>query len=220
MGVVVENLHIEYPGQILFEDVNLEVADSEIVAIETRVLDGGTTLLKALAGFMTGLGGSVRVDDAELLNNPAAETMFRVGFVYEERGLLSHYNVLENIALPLQFHAEIAEGEIIAQVREVCEWLDIDQSLLDKRAHELNDVQTRMINLARALIVQPRLLLIDELEGGMSDDILAATMKSLRQRQQQFPMAIIITTASELVMSLADRVLAIDNQLLVERGGT
>lgn len=217
MGVVIEHLRVEYPGLLLFDDVNLEVPDNEIVAIETHVLDGGTTLLKALAGFMTGLGGSVRVDGQELLHNPAAETLFSVGFVYEERGLLSHYNVLENIALPLQFHADVDESDIIDQVLDVCTWLDIDQSLLDKRAYELNDVQTRMINLARALIVQPKVLLIDELEGGMSDDILAATMTRLRQRQQQFPMAIIITTASELVMSLADRVLAIDSQTLVER---
>ncbi len=96
-------------------------------------------------------------------------------------------------------------------VRDVCRLLGIEETLLGMRPHSLNDVQTRLVNLARALVMQPRLLLIDELEGGMSDELLQATMATLRQRQQECPMTIIITTASDLVMSFADRIFRIEN---------
>lgn len=213
----VKDLHIEYPDKLVFESVNLSVEDNEIVAIETHVLDGGTSLLKAIGGLMSGVGGEAQLDGIDLLDDPPAETLFSVGFVYEEMGLLSHYDVYRNISLPLQFHTDLNPLEIMDKVQSVCELLGIDTELLSMRTHQLNDVQTRMINLARALAVSPRLLLIDELEGGMSDDILRDTMLTLRQRQQQEPMAIIIATSSELVMSLADRVLSIRDCTLVER---
>jgi len=215
--LTVRNLHIEYPDQRVFDDVDLDVDENEILAIETHVLDGGSSLLKALGGMMTGINGSVLLDDVDLLDDPPSEELFRIGFVYEEMGLLSHYDVYRNICLPLQFHTELNPLEIYERVDSICKLLNIDESLMRLRPYHLNDVQTRMINLARALVVNPKLLLIDELEGGMSDDILRATMLTLRQRQQEAPMAIVITTSSELVLSLADRVLSIADFGLVER---
>ena len=76
---------------------------------------------------------------------------------------------------------------------------------------ELNDVQTRMVTLARALITRPRLLLVDELEGGMSEEFLAATMETLRAFQREEPMPIIMTTASDVVLEAADRTFSIEN---------
>ena len=217
MSVIVKDLHIEFPDRLLFDSVDLSVNDEEIVAIETGVLDGGTSLLKGIAGFLTGISGSVDIEGVDLLRRPSPDVLYRVGFVYEDMGLLSRYDVYHNICLPLQFHTDLNPLEIHEEVETVCALIGIEEALLPLRPYHLNDVQTRMVNLARALIVNPRLLLIDELEGGMSDDLLEATMIKLRQRQKQNPMAIITTTSSELVMSLADRVFGIENCGLVER---
>lgn len=217
MSVDIQDLHIEYPGIVLFDSVDLAVSDDEIVAIETHVLDGGTSLLKGIAGFLGELNGRVDLEGVNLLQHHEPAVRFKIGFVYEELGLLSRYDVYQNICLPLQFHTDMNPLEVLEAVEAVCDLLALDPALLARRTWQLNDVQTRMINLARALVVNPKLLLIDELEGGMSDDILEATMQRLRQRQQQNPMAIIVSTASELVMSLADRVFSIGNRTITER---
>ena len=200
----------------MFDDVSLSVSDSEIVAIKTEVLDGGTSLLKGIAGFLNGVSGQSWVDGVDLLDSPAAEAYFKIGYVYEDHGLLSIYNIQQNICLPLQFHTELRSVEIAQKAIYICDLLHIDHSLLAQHPHNLNDVQIRMVNLARALIVKPKVLLIDELEGGMSDEYLQDTMRRLKERQKNHPMAIIITTASEIVMGLSDRVLKIENQDLTE----
>ena len=215
MSIKVSNLHIEYSDKLVFDDVNLEVGDNEIVAIFSEVLDGGTSLLKGIAGFLNGVKGEVWYEGYNLLDNPPPELQHQLGFVYETNGLVSIFSVFQNISLPLQFHTEMSIDEITSKVLTMCDLLGISDNLLDKRPHHLNDVQTRIVNLARALIVEPKVLLIDELEGGMSDDYLQDTMVTLRKRQQDHPMAIIITTSNDIVLNQADRVFLIKNNNLV-----
>ena len=215
MSIKISNLHIEYSDKLVFDDVNLEVADHEIVAIFSEVLDGGTSLLKGIAGFLNGVKGEVWYEGYNLLDNPPTDLQHQLGYVYETNGLVSIYSIFQNISLPLQFHTNLSIEEITSQVLDICDLLGISHSLLDKRPHHLNDVQTRIVNLARALIVDPRVLLIDELEGGMSDDYLQDTMVTLRKRQVDHPMAILITTSSDIVMNQADRVFLIKNNNLV-----
>ena len=205
------DLCVEYPDKLLFADVDLVVRDDEFVAIETQVLDGGTSLLRALGGFLRGVKGACLLDGTDLLQATPADRAIRVGYVYANEGLVSLYSVYDNITLPLEFHTILTDEQIDARNQEVCKLLDIDMALMDQRPHELNDVQTRFVNLARALIIRPRLLLIDELEGGMSEEYLSATMTALRQWQSQHPMAVIITTSNDYVMGSADTVYRIEN---------
>lgn len=215
MALRIENLHIEYPGKPVFDDVNLDVADDEIVAVRSGVLDGATSLLRAIGGYLTGVEGHVWLDDQDLLVDLPSSVRCNIGYVYETNGLVSLYSVFQNIALPLQFHTDMNPRAIETAVRETGDLLNLDPQLYDMRPFELNDVQTRMITLARALVVKPALLLIDELEGGMSDDDLQATMVTLRERQRAHPMSVMMTTASDMILSMADRKLGIDNRDLV-----
>lgn len=217
MAVDIKSLHIEFPDKVVFEDVTMWVDDGEIVAIETHVLDGGTSLMKGIVGFLNGVDGSVMFEGIDLLDAPPESVAARIGYVYEDRGLVSLYNVFQNISLPLQFHTDLDAGEINRRTADICAQLRIDDELFNLRPHRLNDVQTRLVNLARALVVRPGLLVIDELEGGMPDEILQDTIDILRHHQQEYPMAIIITTSNELIMSNADRVFEIENCRLVER---
>ena len=211
-AVVIQNLHVEYPDKLLFGDVSMKVEDDEIVAIRTRVLDGGTSLLRAIGGYLNGVEGHVFLDDLDLLDEDNRSSVkHRIGYVYETNGLVSLYNIFHNIGLPLQFHTDLSQDEIAERVYEVGQLLQLEDGIYERRTFELNDVQTRMVTLARALITKPSLLLIDELEGGMSDEFLAATMETLRERQRALPMPIILTTSSDIILEAADRIFSIEN---------
>ena len=119
--------------------------------------------------------------------------------------------MLHNIGLPLQFHTDLSQEEIWTRVREIGGRLQLEDQIYGLQPFELNDVQTRMVTLARALITRPRLLLVDELEGGMSEEFLAATMETLRAFQREEPLPIIMTTASDVVLEAADRTFSIEN---------
>ncbi|MFP6809060.1 MAG: ATP-binding cassette domain-containing protein [Pseudomonadales bacterium] len=217
MTLQVKNLHIEYPDKLLFTNVNFELGINEIVSVETQVLDGGTSLLRGVGGFLSGVGGQSMLDGMNLLECSAADRAMRVGYVYEDQGLVSLYSVYRNIVLPLQFHTELDQQEIHQRLLTICHDLNLDESVFGLHPHDINDVQTRLVNIARALIIEPKLLLIDELEGGMSEEYLHATITTLRERQKATPMVILITTASEFVMESSDRVYKIENNDLTIR---
>ena len=142
MGIEIKNLHIEYPDQLVFDDVSFSVADNQIVAVHTDVLEGGTSLLKGIAGFLRGVGGEVWFEGHNLLAETPEEILFRLGYVYESHGLVSIYSVFQNISLPLQFHTHLTLLEISEMVHEVCEFLAIPEVHYELRPHQLNDVQT------------------------------------------------------------------------------
>jgi len=215
MTLTIQGLSIEYPGKRVFDGVDLTVDAGEMIAVVTRVLDGGTSLLRGIGGFLSGVGGRVMLDGVDLLGCDEALRARFTGYVYEGHGLVSLYTVAENIALPLHFHTGLSDREIERRLHAVCDELGMETDLLALRPHQLNDVQARFVNLARALIIEPKLLLIDELEGGMPEEIIKDTMATLRCRQQQHAMAIIITTADDYVVAHADRAYRIADGHLV-----
>ena len=214
----VDHLKIEYPGQPMFDEVSFEVSDGEILAIISEVLDGGTSLLKALAGMLTGIEGRIILDGTDVLAMHPRSRALSVGYAYEEQGLISLYNVFQNIALPLEFHTDFDAKRTQDRIISILQELDLDPSLLSLQPHDLNDVQTRLINLARALILEPKLVLIDELEGGMPDEMINSVMKVLMARKQRTGQIFVMTTSDEHILREADRVLKIqDRQLLEQR---
>jgi ABC-type glutathione transport system ATPase component len=132
-------------------------------------------------------------------------------------------SVRDNIALPLiyhaqQFHPQLQPADIDQRLEQICGSLGIGEAIYQRQPHQINDVQSRLANLARALMVQPWLLLIDELEGGMSESFLCDTLARIRDFQQQHPVPIIVTAMSDTVLERADRVYRIDNRKLVQEG--
>ena len=213
----VDHLNIEYPDQLMFSDVSFEVNDGEILAIISEVLDGGTSLLKTLAGMLTGIEGRITLDDIDVLGMHPRSRALAIGYAYEQQGLISVYNVFQNIALPLEFHTNLDAKQTQDRIVSILQELDIDPSLLRLQPHDLNDVQTRLINLARAMILEPKLVLIDELEGGMPEEMIDSVMQILMVRKQRTGQMFVMTTSDELILREADRVLKIEDRQLLEQ---
>ncbi len=211
----VQQLTISFPDRTLFEQTNFQAADGELVAIVSEVLDGGTSLMQALAGMLSGLEGQIMLNGVDVLTMTPSERAQSIGYAYEEHGLISLYNVFQNIALPLEFHTSLGVRQTETKILSLLDELGVDHALLEAQPHELNDVQTRMVNLARALVMDPNLVLIDELEGGMPDDMIDSVMLALKKRKGETGQTIIMTTSDDHILREADRVLKIhDHQLL------
>lgn len=215
-ALVLENLHIEYPGVLLFDRLNAQFPAGSLIGIETDVLDGATSLLKGIGGMLNDIDGRSILNGHNILSMPASERTRKVGFVYENEGLISLYDVFQNIALPLEFHTDLSVAETQSLIFETIEALNVPRALLQMQPHKLNDVQTRLINLARALVMSPELLLIDELEGGMPDDMIDSTMDLLQHKARKDNMTVLLTSSNEHVLREVDQVLKIQMNQLVE----
>ncbi|MGY8853477.1 MAG: ATP-binding cassette domain-containing protein [Pseudomonadales bacterium] len=215
-ALILENLHIEYPETVLFDRLNVQFPAGSLIGIETDVLDGATSLLKGIGGMLNDIDGRSILNGCNILTMSATERAGKVGFVYEEQGLISLYDVFQNIALPLEFHTDLTFAQTSALIHTTIEALNMPSALLQMQPHELNDVQTRLVNLARALVVSPELLLIDELEGGMPDEMIDSTMKLLKNKARQHNMTVLLTSSNEHVLREVDQVLKIQSNQLVE----
>lgn len=215
-ALILENLHIEYPETILFDRLNVQFPAGSLIGIETDVLDGATSLLKGIGGMLNDIDGRSILNGCNILTMSATERAGKVGFVYEEQGLISLYDVFQNIALPLEFHTDLTFAQTSALIHTTIEALNMPSALLQMQPHELNDVQTRLVNLARALVVSPELLLIDELEGGMPDEMIDSTMQLLKNKARQHNMTVLLTSSNEHVLREVDQVLKIQSNQLVE----
>jgi|TARA_B110000240_G_scaffold64585_1_gene73553 ABC-type transporter Mla maintaining outer membrane lipid asymmetry ATPase subunit MlaF len=215
-ALILENLHIEYPETVLFDRLNVQFPAGSLIGIETDVLDGATSLLKGIGGMLNDIDGRSILNGCNILTMSATERAGKVGFVYEEQGLISLYDVFQNIALPLEFHTDLTFAQTSALIHTTIEALNMPSALLQMQPHELNDVQTRLVNLARALVVSPELLLIDELEGGMPDEMIDSTMQLLKNKARQHNMTVLLTSSNEHVLREVDQVLKIQSNQLVE----
>ncbi|MDG1112862.1 MAG: ATP-binding cassette domain-containing protein [Pseudomonadales bacterium] len=215
-SLVLENLHIEYPEVLLFDRLNLQFPAGSLIGIETDVLDGATSLLKGIGGMLSDIDGRSILNGRDILTMPASERARKVGFVYEDEGLISLYDVFQNIALPLEFHTDLTFDQTRSLIDTTIEALNVPNTLVWMQPHELNDVQTRLVNLARALVMSPELLLIDELEGGMPDDMIDSTMELLKDKARKENMTVLLTSSNEHVLREVDQVLKIKANQLVE----
>ncbi len=185
----VKKLQAHYGYGRYLSNITFAVEEGDTLYIRSRVLHLGTVLLEALLGMNDEVKGEIWFEGKSLIGQHSLEEQMairsRIAMVYRERGLISLLNVGENIALPLGYHYNVNKKEMGALVHEVAELLDIER-LLTLRVDQLNETQTRLVNLARALIRKPRLILIDGiLEGmpGMVETIISA-IKHYQRRQE------------------------------------
>ena len=211
------NLTVGYGGKELLKDVNCEFAAGQIVSIrKAGMLDGSSTFLKSCAGILQPLAGDVAWNGRNLNDFKAGERFKNFCYCYEIGGLISLFTVFNNIALPITYHRIFPRQEIQQRIHEVAQKLDIE-SLLSMEPFQLNDVQTRLVNLARALVLDPHLLLIDEVQAGMSGEMVAAIADVLVETAGEGKAVVMVTTAGD-DESFANQRYLINNQNLERIG--
>ena len=201
-------------------DVSLEIADGELLALLGPSGSGKTTLLRVVAGLEFPDQGQVLFEDQDMTFAGAAER--RVGFVFQQYALFRHMTVARNIAFGLDVRPrreKPPKREVAARVEELLKLVELD-GLGKRYPAQLSGGQRQRVALARALAVSPRLLLLDEPFGALD----ATVRKSLRRELRRIHDATGVTTVfvthdQEEALELADRV-AILNQGVIEQVGT
>jgi phospholipid/cholesterol/gamma-HCH transport system ATP-binding protein len=182
---------------------------------ETLVIMGGsgsgkTVLLRTIAGLIRPAAGELRVfgiDITRLSEEELLPIRRRMGYVFQGAALFDSLTVHENVAFPLREHTSLPEAEIRSRVLHVLSLVGLAEDILTKLPSELSGGMRKRVGIARALVIEPEMLLFDEPTAGLdptNSKIVAELILKLKDGVCET--SIVVTHDVELARTVADRV--------------
>jgi len=203
VGVRLENLVKRFGKVTAVDHINLEIRDGEFVVLLGPSGCGKTTTLRLIAGLELPDEGRVLFGDRDVTYLPPRER--NISMVFQSYAVWPHMTVYENIAFPMRIR-KVPEDEIKRKVRWAAQLLQIED-LLDRYPHQLSGGQRQRVAVARAIVVEPDVLLMDEPLSNL-DALLRVVMRSeLKKLQRRLNVTTIYVTHDQVeAMVMADRV--------------
>jgi lipoprotein-releasing system ATP-binding protein len=196
----------------VLRDLDLEVAEGEMLAIIGASGVGKSTLLHLLGGLDRSDSGAVHVADANLTVMPAPSLVaFRnrhVGFVFQFHHLMPEFDAAENVEMPMRI-ARISRGEARRRAVELLARVGLGERLVHRPAM-LSGGEQQRVAVARALVMKPALLLADEPTGDLDENTADALHQLLRQMHAEYGLTSIIATHNSRLAAACDRVLRLE----------
>jgi len=219
-SVQVESLSKSFGNQTVLKAINLEVAEGETLSVLGRSGTGKSVLLKLIIGLYKPDSGSIRVNGEEVTKLPLKElneVRKKVGFLFQQAALYDSLSIEENIAFPLRRHSKISNDERGKRVRELLASVGMEQDA-HKLPAELSGGMQKRVGLARALALDPDILLFDEPTAGL-DPITAAEIDDLilRLQKERQMTSVVVTHDIHSARAVSNRLaLMRDGQVLIE----
>ena len=204
----VDQVHVFYGDSHIVRGVSLSLGENETIAIMGRNGMGKTTLLKALIGMLPIREGVLEVNGQELTNTESfSRVAAGLGYIPQGRMIFPYLTVEENLLVALQASKTKAIPSFIYEVFPVLE------EMKDRRGGNLSGGQQQQLAIARALVNQPKILLLDEPTEGIQPSIIKDIAAVLNRLKVELGFSLVCTEQSlSFTMEIADRF------LIIERG--
>lgn len=220
MSIQVNNLYKQFGNFTALNNISLEFPAGELVALLGPSGCGKTTLLRIIAGLENADKGSVLLEGEDASHTHVRER--QVGFVFQHYALFKHMKVFDNVAFGLRMRPRATrptEAQIKEKVYQLLKLVQLDW-LADRFPSQLSGGQRQRIALARALAVEPRVLLLDEPFGALDAKVRKELRRWLRKLHDELHItSIFVTHDQEEALEVADRVVLMDHGR-VEQVGT
>ena len=219
MSIEIRNLQKAFGKTIVCDNINLDIPDGELVALLGPSGSGKTSLLRIIAGLEVPDAGSVLFQ-----GNDATHTDVRdrnVGFVFQHYALFGHMSIFENVAFGLRVRPKAtrpSERDIQAKVTQLLKLVQLDW-VADRYPHQLSGGQRQRIALARALAVEPKVLLLDEPFGALDAKVRKELRRWLRRLHDEVQVtSVFVTHDQDEAMEVADRIVVMNHGRIEQEG--
>ena len=219
MGIEIRNLNKRFGATVVCDDLNLDIPAGELVALLGPSGSGKTTLLRIIAGLEVPDAGHVMFHGEDATNTTVRER--NVGFVFQHYALFNHMTIFENVAFGLRVRPKDrrpSEREIKTKVMELLKLVQLDW-VAERYPHQLSGGQRQRIALARALAVEPKVLLLDEPFGALDAKVRKELRRWLRRLHDEMHVtSVFVTHDQDEAMEVADRIVVMNHGRIEQQG--
>lgn len=205
----VRGLHVSFGRHQVLRDINLTIGRGHTVALIGESGCGKTVLLKTLIGLVRPSKGEVLFDGKNLLDLNEQELnqqRIRYGFVFQQAALFDSMTIAQNVAFPLRQHTKHNDEEIRETVARRLTEVGLPASVMSKKPAELSGGMRKRVGLARALAMNPEVILYDEPTTGLDpimSDVINELIVGTRERNQVT--SIVVTHDMNTARKVSDR---------------
>ncbi len=221
-AVAIENLHKSFGTQNVLKGIGLNVKRGETLAVLGRSGTGKSVMLRIIIALEKPDSGSVRIhgrDIAGLALDELGEIRKKMGFLFQHAALYDSLTVAQNVAFPLYHHKkEISQAERNDRVRALLEEVNM-QDALNKMPSDISGGMQKRVGLARALALDPDILLLDEPTAGL-DPISSSEIDNLvlKLQEEHHMASVVVTHDLHSAKTIADRLALLDEGKVVMEG--
>lgn len=203
MSIDIEKLTKTYDSFAALDDVSLSIKSGEFLSLLGSSGSGKTTLLMALAGFVRPDAGSIRFGGREMIFEPPHKR--DVGMMFQSYALFPHMNVFQNVAYPLKLRG-YKRADIRQRVEQALATVELDH-LIERGITEMSGGQRQRIALARAIVFEPKILLMDEPLSALDKRLRETMQLELRRLHERLGMTVVYVTHDQReALTMSDRI--------------
>jgi iron(III) transport system ATP-binding protein len=202
------------------DHVSFDVGDGEFYTLLGPSGCGKSTTLRCIAGLEDPSGGVIELDGAVVVSGRAVVPPNKrdIGLVFQDYAVWPHMTVFENVAYPLRISRKVTRSEIRSRVQDALHLVGLEQ-FVERRATQLSGGQQQRLSLARALVRQPKVLLLDEPLSNLDAKLREQMRTELRSIQRRLKIATLFVTHDQVeALSMSNRIAVMRDGKIVQEG--
>jgi sulfate transport system ATP-binding protein len=216
MSISIQNVSKQFGDFVALDDVSLEVPTGSLVALLGPSGSGKSTLLRIVAGLETADAGAIHIADEDVTGTSPQER--GIGFVFQHYAAFKHMTVFENVAFGLKIRHR-PKAEVRRRVQELLDLVQLE-GMAKRYPSQLSGGQRQRMGLARALAVEPRVLLLDEPFGALDARVRKELRLWLRRlHDETHTTTVIVTHDQEEAMEVAETVAVMNHGKIEQVAG-